>query len=149
MVGSRGKCHASPEAFDVTDLCTAPEGRNSKRGEAMSSSFKKIYKEVSKNAAELGRLLPDSMAAFGDLGAATYTDGAISAKQKELIALAIAVTVRCDGCVAFHARAAHRRGASREEVAEAISVALQMGGGPSMVYGGEALAAYDEFNSKG
>ena len=90
-------------------------------------------------------MIPDTMAAFSDLGSATYTDGAISAKQKELIALAIGVTVRCDGCVAFHARAACRRGATRAEVAEAISVAIQMGGGPSMVYGGEALAAYDEF----
>ena len=111
----------------------------------MSEKYKSIYTEVTKDAAELGQLIPDSMAAFSDLGNATFTDGVISAKQKELIALAIGVTVRCDGCLTFHARASHRRGATRAEVAEAISVAIQMGGGPSMVYGGAALAAFDEF----
>ena len=70
-------------------------------------------------------------------------DGAIDAKTKELIALAIGITARCDGCLAYHARAAARLGASREEILEVIGVAVYMGGGPSMIYGSEALAAYD------
>jgi len=73
-----------------------------------------------------------------------YPDGALDNKTKELIALAIGVTVRCDGCVAHHAMACLDKGATREEIVEAIAVAIHMGGGPSMVYGAEALEAYDQ-----
>ena len=64
---------------------------------------------------------------------------------KELIAFAISIAGRCDGCVAYHAKKAAEAGATREEILETIGVAVQMGGGPSMVYGGEALRAYDSF----
>lgn len=100
---------------------------------------------VSTGAAALRKAHPKLMEAFAGLGAATYADGALDAKTKELIALAIGINVRCDGCLAAHGRAAFQRGATREEVVEAIGVAIHMGGGPSMVYGAEALQAYDEF----
>ncbi len=100
--------------------------------------------EVATGARKLGEALPDSMAAFSQLGKATYAEGALSGKIKELIALAIGVTVRCDGCLGHHAKACLNHGASREEVAEAIGVAVHMGGGPSMVYGALALEAYDQ-----
>jgi AhpD family alkylhydroperoxidase len=96
-------------------------------------------------AAQLKQAVPAVMEGFAALGGGTYKPGALEPKAKELIALAISITVRCDGCVAYHARAAHNRGASRAEVAEAIGVAIHMGGGPSMVYGAEALRAYDTF----
>jgi len=115
----------------------------------MSKDFPKIAKEVVDGAGLLSGALPDTMAAFGALGKATYTDGALSPKMKELIALAIGVAVRCDGCVGYHARATYECGATREEVAEALAVAIHMGGGPSMVYSGEALKAYDAFAKKG
>lgn len=111
----------------------------------MTKDFSAAANDVVTGADLLAEALPDAMAAFGALGKATYKDAALSAKTKELIALAIGVTCRCDGCVAYHARAAYRRGATRQEVVETLSVALQMGGGPSMVYGGEALRAFDEF----
>jgi len=111
----------------------------------VSKDFPAIADDLNAKIAILKDGLPDTMAAFGDVGKATYRDGALAAKTKELIALAIGITDRCDGCVAFHARAALRRGANREEVLETIGVAIQMGGGPSMVYGAEALAAYDAF----
>ncbi len=82
------------------------------------------------------------------LGAATYADGSLSRKTKELIALAIGVTARCDGCIAHHSKACHAKGATREEVVEAIGVAIQMGGGPAMVYGADALRAFDQFASQ-
>lgn len=110
----------------------------------MAADFVEIQKEVQRNAAKLGRAQPDVMAAFSDLGKAVYTDGDLSAKMKELIALAIGVTVRCDGCLGHHAKACLDLGATREEVAEAIAVAVHMGGGPSMVYGSEALNAFDQ-----
>ncbi|MBX3696953.1 MAG: carboxymuconolactone decarboxylase family protein [Dokdonella sp.] len=69
----------------------------------------------------------------------------VSKKTKVLIAFAIAITVRCDGCLAHHALAVHNAGTSREEVAEMIGAALLMGGGPSSVYGVEAMRANDGF----
>ncbi|NOX73607.1 MAG: carboxymuconolactone decarboxylase family protein [Alphaproteobacteria bacterium] len=111
----------------------------------MAKDYIDIAAGVSKSAAALRKAIPGQMQGFAGLGAATYKDDALPGKFKELIALAIGIAGRCDGCVAYHAKMAFEKGASREEVAETIGVAIQMGGGPSMVYGGEALAAYDAF----
>jgi AhpD family alkylhydroperoxidase len=96
-------------------------------------------------AGRLREVVPDTMRGFVGLGASTSKAGALEPKFKELLALAISIAVRCEGCLAYHAKAARDRGASRDEVAEAIAVAIYMGGGPSMVYGAEALKAYDAF----
>ena len=77
---------------------------------------------------------------------AAFGDGTLDAKTKELIALAIAVAKQCDGCIASHARAAARRGATADEVAEALGVAIMMDGGPGMVYAPRAFEAFLEFN---
>jgi AhpD family alkylhydroperoxidase len=71
--------------------------------------------------------------------------GALDAKVKELMVLAISIAIGCEGCIAFHARAAVRKGATREQVLETIAVAIGMGGGPSTIYGAEVLEAYDQF----
>jgi AhpD family alkylhydroperoxidase len=86
---------------------------------------------------------PDVSKAFSALGQAATKPGAIDGKTKELIALGIAIAARCDGCIGFHTHAAIRHGASRDEVLETIGVAISMGGGPSYVYGAQALEAYD------
>ncbi len=80
----------------------------------------------------------------GLMGAAT-AEGELSFKMKELIAFAIAIAVRCDGCIAHHAKSVFDAGANRKEVTEMIGVAVLMGGGPSAVYGVEAMRAYDAF----
>jgi AhpD family alkylhydroperoxidase len=85
------------------------------------------------------------MKAFMRLHGATVKDGVLSGKTKELIALAIGINVRCDGCIAYHVHDAVAAGASREEVIETIGVAIMMGGGPSVIYGAEALEALDQF----
>ena len=72
-------------------------------------------------------------------------DGALTAKTKELIALAISITRECDGCIAAHARGAARQGATADEVTEMIGVAISMNGGPGTVWGPWALAAFREF----
>lgn len=113
------------------------------------SDYQAKAKAVSSGAAALRKAHPEAMAAFASLGAAAYGDGVLDHKTKELIALAISIAVRCDGCVAAHGRSVHQLGASREEVAEVIGVAIHMGGGPSMVYGAEALRAYDAFAAEG
>lgn len=78
---------------------------------------------------------------------AVEKDGELSAKVKELVALAIAVAVRCDGCILFHVEKAIRLGASRQELIEAVSVAIEMSGGPGSIYAGKALAMFDEFST--
>lgn len=96
-------------------------------------------------ARELRHAIPDVMKSFADLHGSVLADGALSTKEKELIALAISVSQRCDGCIASHARGAARRGATEAEVSEAIGVAILMTGGPATVYGPRALAAYRDF----
>ena len=81
--------------------------------------------------------------ALGQLAQAAIAPGVLDSKTKELIALAIGITARCDGCLAFHAKAARKYGATREEIVETIGVAVYMGGGPSMIYGAEALDVFD------
>ena len=104
-----------------------------------------IQTELRPLARELRRAIPDVMQGFADLSAAAMAPGALDAKAKELIALAIAITERCDGCIAAHARGAYGKGATRQEVAEAIGVTILLNGGPATVYGPRALAAYDDF----
>ena len=79
------------------------------------------------------------------LRGAALTDGALSRKVKELMAFAIGIVQRCDGCIASHAQAATRAGATREEAAEAIGVAILMHGGPATIYGARAYTALCEF----
>ncbi|MEY4174020.1 MAG: hypothetical protein RI900_1185 [Actinomycetota bacterium] len=96
-------------------------------------------------ARELRHEIPSVLKGFAELHQAAMADGALDRKAKELIALAISISHRCDGCIASHARAAAKAGASRAEVAETIGVAILMNGGPGTVYGPRALDAYDEF----
>src|SRR4051812_37582302 len=88
---------------------------------------------------------PDVMRGFSALAQAALKPGALDVKTKELIALAISVAVRCDDCIAFHAKAAVERGATREEIVEALGMAIYMGAGPSAMYASHAFAAATQF----
>ncbi|NLB26829.1 MAG: carboxymuconolactone decarboxylase family protein [Bacteroidales bacterium] len=81
---------------------------------------------------------------FGTMHHATAEDGALTVKQKELIALGISITIRCEGCIACHVKAAIEAGATKEEIVETIGVSVVMGGGPSVVYGDKAYKAMEE-----
>lgn len=94
---------------------------------------------------ELRRAIPAVYDGYKQLHDAALADGAIDTKTKELIALAIAVTRECDGCIAAHAHAAAHHGVTAQEAAEAIGVAILMNGGPGTVYGPRAYAAVREF----
>lgn len=111
----------------------------------MSEDYRARIAEIDAYAVKLRDLVPDTMKAYGMLARAAQTQGALDIKTKELIALAIGVAEHCDGCLAYHARSAHKAGASRQEVAEALAVAIQMGGGPSVNYAADALRAFDQF----
>ena len=94
---------------------------------------------------ELRHAIPDVYKTFTEFHHASFAAGALDVKTKELIALAISVIERCDGCIASHSEGAARAGATRQEAAEAIGVSLLMGGGPSTIYGPRAYAAFCEF----
>ena len=111
----------------------------------MHKDWKEVAKELSGLMAETRRGIPEVGKAFHELSKAATAEGALDSKTKELIAVSISITARCDGCVAFHVGAAVRHGASREEVLETIGMAIYMGGGPSLVYGAQALEAYEQF----
>jgi len=108
-----------------------------------------IRDELREPAKELRALIPEVMKGYGDLHKAVMVDGALSVAQKELVALAIAMTRECDGCVGAHARAAVRAGVTREQVAETAGVVIMMNGGPGTVWGPRALRAFDEAKGPG
>jgi len=87
----------------------------------------------------------DVMKGFAVLAQAALKPGVLDVKTKELIALAISVAVRCDDCIAFHAKAAVERGATREEILETLGMAIYMGAGPSAMYASHALGAVTQF----
>ena len=98
----------------------------------------------------LRRRIPDVYEGFLALSRGAMQDGALPARYKELIALALAVSEHCEGCIAYHARGAARAGASAQEVAEALGVTVLIGGGPAASdYAPRALDAFMEFSDDG
>ena len=85
----------------------------------------------------------EAMQGFGQLAKAAMTEGTVSTKHKELIALAIGITQHCSGCIGFHVKALVRLGCTRQELEEMLAVCVYMGGGPALMYASEALAAFD------
>lgn len=111
-------------------------------------SYPEQYQRIREVMGELGREIPGTMQGFQNLHREAATDGVLGAKYKELVALGIAITVRCHGCIAFHIHDALESGASREEIMETIGVAILMGGGPSVMYAVEAYEALDQFEAE-
>ena len=107
--------------------------------------FHDVAADLRQPTRDLRRAIPETWAGFAELHRSAMAEGALPTKVKEMMALVVGVIEHCDGCVAYHARGAAAAGATREEVAEALGVALLMGGGPASVWGPRALAAFDEF----
>lgn len=89
----------------------------------------------------------DVMKSFSTMAQSALKTNALDTKTKELIALAIGVATRCDDCIAFHAKAALERGASRDEIMETLGLAIYMGAGPSVMYAAHAIEAFDQLNA--
>lgn len=106
---------------------------------------KQVLRDLSPLNRELRRSIPDVYKGFAELSKAAFADGELDRRTKELIALAIGVVEGCDGCVASHAQAAARAGATRQQAAEAIGVTFLMHGGPATVHGARAYDAFCEF----
>jgi AhpD family alkylhydroperoxidase len=107
-------------------------------------SMENIREELRQPSLDLYGLIPDVMKAYASLSASAMTAGELSVGVKELLAVVIAITRECDGCIVAHTRGAVRAGVSRQQVAEAIGVAVSMNGGPGTVWGPRALRVFDE-----
>jgi AhpD family alkylhydroperoxidase len=118
-----------------------------KETDMTGQSYPEYHSHLRNLLGKLGKDLQGPMAGFGQLHKAAVADGALSGKIKELIALAIAVNSRCEGCIAFHTHDALRAGASRSEILESLGIAVLMGGGPAAMYACEALEALEQFQA--
>lgn len=113
----------------------------------MTKDYKALTKDISEYMGELRKVVPDAMSGFSALAKGATADGALDKKTKELIALSIGVTQRCDGCIGFHAKALKDLGTTREEIAEVMAMCVYMGGGPALMYAADALRAFDQFSA--
>ena len=111
----------------------------------MAKNWLDMVTELSAEVKVLRAGAPDVMKEFSAMAMAASGPEALDGKTKELIALAISVAVRCDPCIAFHAQAAVKQGASRDEVMEAMGMAIYMG---SVMYAMQAVEAYDQFKNQ-
>lgn len=111
----------------------------------MEKDYVAISDAQDARATELFRGHPDAMRAHRSIMQAAQEPRALDAKTTELMALAIAIVQRCEGCVVYHAKQSFKKGAGRDEILDTIAVAIEMGGGPATVYGANALEAFDQF----
>ena len=113
----------------------------------MPKDYKQITRDISSSLAKLRTEAPEMMKAFSDLASAATKDGLLDKKTKELIALALGVAARCDGCLGFHTQALAKLGASKQEVVETLGMAVYMGGGPSLMYAADAMSTFEQAQS--
>jgi AhpD family alkylhydroperoxidase len=113
----------------------------------MAKGYREITRALAPPLRALRSDIPGTMEGFDAMAAAAMSEGALSAKTKELIALALGVAAHCDGCLGFHVKALVRLGVTRVEIEEALGVAVYMGGGPSLMYAADALSAFEEFSA--
>jgi AhpD family alkylhydroperoxidase len=104
-----------------------------------------VARQLRKPALDLREQIPEAWSAYAHLHKAAMAAGKLDVKTKELIALAVAASLQCDGCIGAHARGAARAGATAEEVAEALGVVVLLNGGPGTVYGPRAYEAFLEY----
>ncbi len=96
----------------------------------------------------LNKAIPDTTRAFGGLSKAVKEGGVLDYKTKEFVALGMAVVTRCEPCISLHCAALIKAGATTEEVGDVLGMAIQMGGGPAMMYAAKALECFEELSTK-
>ncbi len=122
---------------------------NKSAGAPFPVNHRDLTRAVSKKIGAMRKDMPDLMKSFADLAEAATRDGVLDRKTKELIALALGVAAHCDACIGFHVQALVRLDVTRSELEEALGMAVYMGGGPSLMYSANALAAFEEFSAAG
>jgi AhpD family alkylhydroperoxidase len=113
----------------------------------MTTDYIELRRYLEERLTQFGRELPGPMTGFARLHKKAVEDGALSAKVKEMMALAVSIAVGCEGCIAYHTHDAIKAGATRAELMETISVGVMMGGGPGSIYAAHALEAVEQFLS--
>lgn len=106
-----------------------------------------LIQNINTHLAPFRKSQSEAMQGFAQLAKASMAEGAINAKNKELIALAIGITQHCSGCIGFHVKALVKLGCTRQELEEMLTICVYMGGGPALMYSAEALAAYDAMSA--
>lgn len=112
----------------------------------MSDKFSQITSGIAVQLAKMRKEMPEVMSGFSSLAQASSKEGVLDKKTKELIAIALAVSNHCPGCIGFHSQTLVKLQVSREELLETLGMAIYMGGGPSLMYAAEALEAFEEFS---
>jgi len=105
-------------------------------------------KELVGRIGEIGKLSPDTLAGYQTLSKAGQKTNHLDAKTRELIALAVAVTTRCDGCITVHTAEALKHGATPEEITESLGVAVALNAGAAMVYSARVLDAVSAYSAQ-
>jgi AhpD family alkylhydroperoxidase len=111
----------------------------------MTTNYLELRNHLEDRLTQFGREMPGPMTGFARLHKKAVEDGALSAKVKEMMALAVSIAVGCEGCIAYHTHDAIAAGATRAELLETIGVGVMMGGGPGTIYAAHALDAVEQF----
>ncbi len=111
----------------------------------MMLDWNEYRKQLALGVQEVGRLSPETIKGYMALATAGRKTDLLGAKLRELIALAVAVTARCDGCITVHTESAIKSGATKEEIAEAIGVAIAVNAGAALVYSARVMDAFNEY----
>jgi len=104
--------------------------------------------ELTKSLPDFAKLTPDSLKGYQTLSGANSKTSLLGEKVRQLISVAVAATTRCDGCITFHTDAAIKAGASKQEIAEALGVAMAMNAGAALIYSLRALDSVDAHSAK-
>ena len=116
-------------------------------GNNTATPYTDLTRGISAELAKLRTEMPDTLRGFSALAKGATQDGALDKKTKELIAIALSVAMRCDPCIGFHVQTYVQLGGTRAELADALGMAVYMGGGPSLMYAAKTSAAFDEFSA--
>lgn len=114
----------------------------------MNETFTQITQDTSRTLNVMRKESAEAMQGFSALAKAAMAPGVMTALDKELIALAIGVSSRCDACIGFHIKTLVKLGVTRQQLMETLAVCTYMGGGPALMYAAQAVKAYDEFTSE-
>lgn len=107
--------------------------------------WNEYQKQIAANNAQIGRISHDILKGYRALSDAGKSTNLLGGKVRELIALAVSVTRQCDGCIITHTDAAIKEGATKEEIVEALGVAVAVNAGAALIYSTRVI---DAFNTK-
>lgn len=109
--------------------------------------WKNFMSGMKKNIRSFNKATPEASAGFSALTKGAKTSDHVDLKTLEFVALGISIADRCEPCIGFHIEALINCGATREEVADVLAMAMQMGGGPSLMYASKALDCWDQMTA--